>query len=525
MLRKWTFMVYMAGDNGRIFKDGTQLMDNLESYGWADIRDMSSVGSTENVAIVTQYDTLNAHKTPRLYIDGKSEKGTVVDTVPPVNTGDPKNLTDFIVWAEEAYPAEKYALVLWNHGTGWKEDDIYARHRETEEITKRDHRVRAVRSRKKMLNQAFFLSTAAEIMRVEDDETRAICYDDTSMDFLDNQGLVKALAEAEKHTGRHLALLGMDACLMSMIEVAYEIREQADFMVGSQEIEAGTGWPYASILQGLLDSPDISCRNLSKLIVDEFGKYYLSRGRNCGGKNTQSAIDLSAVTDSFEHLRRLAEAVASHYEDIYIERTINRIRHRVQRFTDKDYSDLRHLMQLFHNEYAGKLKVDEVASQLDEHLSVGATGSPIVANFAGASRPNAHGLSIYLPTSGCSPFYNKQALARSGWYRVIQHANQIDPPVLRITAVNQEKTRAAASDIHSITCPICGGVIEVPDNIAEIGETVVTKGVRDRMEQIIAAIQHALSSPAAQARQWIDLPCPHCSHTFQYDAKTKETRR
>lgn len=298
MTRKWTFMVYIAGDSGRIFEDGTQLMDNLEGCGWGDIREMSTAGSTNDVAIVVQYDTLDAHKTPRLYIDGKTDTGTVVSTVPPVDTGDPKNLTDFIVWAETTYPAEKYALILWNHGTGWKEDDIYVRYREAEKTVRRDNLSRGP-LRKRMLRRAFFLPTAAQIMTVQDDDVRAICYDDTSMDFLDNQDLVKAFADAERQTAQCLAALGMDACLMSMIEVAYQVREHADFMVGSQEIEEGTGWPYDTILQELIAAPDMSALDLSKLIVQKFGDYYMSYSRNSGGINTQSAIDLQVVPQTF----------------------------------------------------------------------------------------------------------------------------------------------------------------------------------------------------------------------------------
>jgi len=259
-------MVYMAGDNGRVFKDGMQLMHNLEGYGWGDIKEMSSIGSTEKVAIVAQYDTLDATHTPRLFIDGKTETGTPVEKVPPVNTGDPQNLTDFIVWGIKNYPAEKYALVLWNHGTGWKEDDIYARYREAEKTVQRDNFVRGL-SRNRMLKHAFFMPTAAQIMTVQDDEVRAICYDDTSMDFLDNQDLVRAFADAEQQTGQRLPVLGMDACLMSMIEVAYQVRECADYMVGSQEVEEGTGWPYALILRELVDAPDMSPLDLSKLIT------------------------------------------------------------------------------------------------------------------------------------------------------------------------------------------------------------------------------------------------------------------
>ncbi|MBD3309504.1 hypothetical protein GF348_24205 [candidate division KSB3 bacterium] len=525
MRHEWTFMVYMAGDNGRIFKDGMQLMDNLEGYGWIDIKEMSSVGSTDEVAILVQYDTLDATETPRFFIDGSNETGTLVERVPPVNTGDPKNLTDFIVWGIENYPAKNYALVLWNHGTGWKEEDIYARYRRTREIAHRDHQVRAVGSRKRMLKHAFFLPTAATIMSVEDDQTRAICYDDTSMDFLDNRDLVKAFRGAEERTGGRLSVLGMDACLMSMVEVAYQVREHADYMVGSQEVEEGYGWPYDAILQELVGSPEMSPLDLSKLIVTKFGEYYMGGSRDGGGINTQAAVDLHTIPRTFAKIKALSGLVAGVYTtDFKTELAVTRAQRDAEDFEDEDYVDLRHLMQCIRDEYSGSLEVRDLASDLVEHLTPEATASPIVENFHGLGRPNANGLSIYFPTKRYSPFYDKQAFTLSGWNKVIRRANRVKAPELKAVA-ESAGTRAASSTAHLIVCPVCEGVIQVPANIAEIGETVETGPVRDLVEQIVAAIQQALASPTAEASQWIDLSCLHCGHTFHYYVKTGETRR
>jgi hypothetical protein len=515
-------MVYMAGDNGRIFDDGVQLLDNLVGYGWNDIKEMSEIGSTSDVTIAVQYDTLDAKETPRLFIDGSSETGTVIEKVPPVNTGDPKNLTDFIVWAMGKYPAEKYALVLWNHGSGWKEDDIYARYRELEEINRRDQ-VRAVRSRKRLLRRAFFLPTTAEIMGVEDDEIRAICYDDSSMDFLDNQDLVRALRDAGFGPENRLSVLGMDACLMSMIEVAYQVREYADYMVGSQEVEEGTGWPYDKILGKLVVAPEMPALDLSKLIVTEFGEHYLSTRRDGGGINTQAAIDLHAVPQTFARIKTLAELVAQVYStDIKTEIAITHAKYDVQDFEDEDYVDLRHLMQCLANEYDGNLQVGDLANELAEHLG---SGSPIVANFHGYGRPDANGLSIYFPARRYSPFYDKQAFTLSSWNKVIRRANRVKAPEIRATSQPADTRTTRSADVYQITCPICEGLTVVPSNIGAIGLTVATRGVRDLVTQMVTAIQQALASPTTEANQWVDLPCPHCNHLFQYNVETGETRR
>lgn len=430
-MKKWTFMVYMAGDNGKIFDDGDdgkRLFHDLQQYGWNDIAEMASVGSTDQVAVIAQYDTLDQSQyTPRFHIDQSGSTGKLVETVSPVNTGDPGNLTDFIVWAMSEYPAEKYALVLWNHGTGWKEDDIYARYRERVEKAIRAGETRAGAMGERLLRHAFFLSTAGEIMSIEDDETRAICYDDTSMDFLDNQKLAQAFSDAEKQTGQRLSLIGMDACLMSTIEVAYQIRGFADLMVGSQEVEQAYGWPYKRILKKLVNDPGMNALNLGCLIVEEFGKYYTSLNRDGGGINTQSAINLKGLAVTFEKMKYISELIAENYSsDINTELAISRAKQKSKCFKDEDSVDLRDLMKKIRDAYSGDLPLADMADDIIKHLEPEAGNGPVTANFHGLSRPWANGLSIYFPPKRYSLFYDKQAFTASGWNRVIRKANCLE---------------------------------------------------------------------------------------------------
>lgn len=422
----WTFMVYMAGDNGKVFADGRRLMANLVGYGWDNIREMSRAGSTSQVAITAQYDTLDANETPRLFIDGKSTTGQVIETIPPINTGDPKNLTDFVVWAESNFPARQYALVLWNHGTGWKEDDIYRRYRSAETRTRRDQ-TRAMQSRERLMRRAFFMSSAAKIMEIEDDEVRAICYDDSSLDFLDNRDLSCALADAERLTGNRLAILGMDACLMSMIEVAYQIRGYADYMVSSQEVEEAAGWPYDRILHHLIARPEMAAEDLSKMIVAEFADRYTGTERGGGGKNTQSAIDLRALDITVNKLKPLSDLIVTTLSaDFQLEIALGRAGRDAQSFDDKDYLDLRHLMEVLHAEYSGTSIAGQLARELREHLTLGVTDGPIKANFHGPKRPQANGLSIYFPARTRSAFYGRQDFVSSGWDQVVWRTGRRD---------------------------------------------------------------------------------------------------
>ena len=428
MTRKWTFLVYMAGDNGRIFDDGGRLFADLQSYGWEDLRKMSRVGSTDEVAIVAQYDCLDKQDaTPRFYIDGQEEFGKVIEKIPPINTGDPTSLTDFMVWGMKSYPAERYALILWNHGTGWKEEDIYARYREVEEaVNKHELKTRAAPTKAERLRHSFFLSTLAQIMSLEDDEERGICYDDSSMDFLNNRDLVMALHNAQKQTGQRLSLLGMDACLMSMLEVAVQVRQHADIMVGSQEVELAYGWPYTEILRTLVDNPTMPTRDLGKLIVSEYETYYMQFLRNGGGFTTQSAIDLSKMRHVKQRVITLTNSLRSHHDhDLYTEIAVARARRDVQRFRDKDYIDLYDFTRLLKTEYGGTQNTRDVAKQLIDTLHPSSPTTPIVANYRGATRPNANGLSIYFPWDGCSQYYGDIDFADTGWKDWLHQVNRV----------------------------------------------------------------------------------------------------
>ncbi len=78
---KWTWLVYMAGDN------------NLEGAGYDDLKEMRKVGSTPAVNVLVQFDT-EQNKTTRYRVE--KNKLTTLKAMPGVNSGDPNVLTDFL---------------------------------------------------------------------------------------------------------------------------------------------------------------------------------------------------------------------------------------------------------------------------------------------------------------------------------------------------------------------------------------------------------------------------------------------
>ena len=108
---KWTFLVYMAGDN------------NLDGVALRDIEEMARAGSTKDVNILVQLDRIEDNLTRRFRItQGGGFKKDCLESFGDTNTGDPQILYEFVKWALDNYPADRYALILWNHGSGWWED-------------------------------------------------------------------------------------------------------------------------------------------------------------------------------------------------------------------------------------------------------------------------------------------------------------------------------------------------------------------------------------------------------------------
>ncbi len=338
---EWTVMIYLDADN------------NLESAGINDINEMEMVGSSSDVNILVQVDRIPGYdisnsdwtNTRRYYItqdfdlyhissDLKSELGEL-------NMGDPQTLVDFASWAITEYPAKKYLLVIWNHGGGFR-SPAYT--------------------------------------------TRDIAWDDTSGgDKITMPELEYALSAISAQMGENIDIVGMDACLMAMTEVAYQIKDYADILVASEENEPGDGWPYDTILGELAGNPLISSEQLAVDIVD---KYIFSYPY---GNVTQSAIDLSYMDTLTSQLSNLALAIMDDsltLKSKYILASVNS-----QYYRDPDFIDLYDFCnQLL--AYSNSLEVKNIALNIQQTL---VSSVVINSNYNGWSVSGSKGLSIYFP--------------------------------------------------------------------------------------------------------------------------------
>ncbi len=392
--KKWTVMIWMAGDN------------DLESFGDRDLAEMKRVGSTDAINVTVQFDSMRDDRTRRYYVrEGGRPGDDVVEELGETNTGDPAVAADFFRWAIERYPSDRLLGVIWNHGSGIDETDVYARGG-ARGVPERGL-VRAALSGRH--RRALFSSTVAQAT-----QDRAIAYDDTSRDFLDNVELKRVLADVKKQTGRVLDVLGFDACLMNMIEVAYQLKGTARVVVGSEELEPGDGWPYDRVLKSLAAAPGVSAADLGAQIVDHYIDSYRA------GSITQSALDLSRLDDVARAVDAFAKALTKAIRDAAEYTAVTKSLNATQRFDTPDFVDLGHFCQ----ELAKRSRAAGVKKAAKATLdALGAQNGFVLAErHKGSGVSNASGAAIYFPRGPVNKVYGRLDFAKATAWRAFLEA-------------------------------------------------------------------------------------------------------
>ncbi|MCX5916716.1 MAG: clostripain-related cysteine peptidase [Deltaproteobacteria bacterium] len=340
--REWTYMVYMGADN------------NLSSSGEGDIAEMATVGSTSGVAVVVQAEFSQQYSgtgvpadTRRMLIQKGADNIAASTSIGNVNMADPATLTAFIKWAQQAYPAKHYALVIWDHGAGWKEQSLGPK-------------------------RSIF---------------RGAVQDTTSDSFMSLPDLAKGVRDS----GVHFDVVNFDACLMAMYEVAYEFKGLTDYMVFSEETEPGEGDPYDTILTSLTGNPAMSGRNLAGLIVDKYDEFYTANNR---GATTKSAVDMSQMDALDAKILALSAALQT---DAAANALFQAAQSATQHYTYPSNHDLYDLCSYV----AARLQSGAAKDRCNEILTI--INGMVINNKINDTSPTqvagSHGLAIYLPTA------------------------------------------------------------------------------------------------------------------------------
>ncbi len=152
----------------------------------------------------------------------------------------PSTLSSFITWCKREFPANRNALIFWDHGGGSVSGFGY--------------------------DEKFASSGSMSLAGIDD---------------------------ALKAGGVKFDFVGFDACLMATAENALMLTKHADYMIASEETEPGIGWYYTDWLTELSENTSMTTPQIGKLIIDDFID---TCAKKCSGQSTTlSIVDLAEI--------------------------------------------------------------------------------------------------------------------------------------------------------------------------------------------------------------------------------------
>lgn len=341
----WLVLLYLDGDN------------NLQPWLENALTDLQNTGIIgPNVRVLALIDGNESDDTS-LY---EAQDGLLIPLdpneewySPEVNMGRDETLSGFVNWAQTHYQSQYTYLSIANHGAG----------------------------------------------------VRGISWDETSSNDYLNPGDLTAFAAS---FNGHIDVLHLDACLMSMAELAYLFRDKADYLIASQNL-AWSVFAYDQYVAGL-DSrlPDEQAVHIANTYAAHLSDY----------PHTITALDLNQMEALNTALATLTEALLTgNYQS-----ELNAVLNQVQRFdshdyfqitTDDEFIDLYHFAELLQEE-VNNASVDSATQVIMAVLADGQGDSVILyehhlSGSLGAyywDLEGAHGLSIYYPSSADSLYYD-----------------------------------------------------------------------------------------------------------------------
>ena len=209
-----TIMLYLCGTD----------LESRSKMATADLQEMLNADLSDKINLILytggckqwQNNVLSS-RTNQIW---KLEKGglrPLNDNAGSKSMTDPDTLSAFIRFCAKNYPANRMALIFWDHGGGSVSGYGY------------DEK---------------FASTG-------------------SMDLAE---IDKALTDG----GVKFDFVGFDACLMATTETALMLSDHADYLIASEETEPGIGWYYTDWLTELSKNTSMPTVEIGKNIIDDF---------------------------------------------------------------------------------------------------------------------------------------------------------------------------------------------------------------------------------------------------------------
>ena len=264
-----TLMVYLAGDNNL----SGHMQKNISSM-------MSAWKKSYNANIVIYFDAPNA--APELYtfrFNGKEVEKQVLKTYEEMDSADPEVLKEVLNEMQDLYPSDSYGLILGSHASGWIPSGGSGR--------------------------------SSRMLYAEPVLTRSFGTDYTGPNEMDTRDMAKAIPFNKEN----LEFILFDACLMSSIEVLYDLRDKAKYVIASPAELPAPGFPYARVMPYFWGKGTNLEKDLVK-VCDEFWDYYNTY--NAANRfGTIALIKMDEMEHLFDLTREVLQGKKDYVADIY----------------------------------------------------------------------------------------------------------------------------------------------------------------------------------------------------------------
>ena len=346
-LRAWTLMFYLDADN------------NLDNTYPPIFNQLETAASNPNVQVLVVWDRLGRDNSAYYKVQYDTNLRDLANYTVGVNywpkgelnMGDPATVVDFVNWARTNYPAQHYALILSNHGSG--------------------------------LGGGMVDSTS-------------------SGDKLTVNEIGIALAFTTNNGTNKIDTLYLDACLMAMIEDAYQLRSYIDYYVASENLQ----WTYTAAYSRYIS--EIVAGTAPSQLAVLFATGYADEESSSSVDYTISAANVSKLDDlvvAVDSLASLLRSQMSTYGG-----TLETIAQTVQRFDngepigtinpDDEYVDLYDFARLVKVNITDSGIQTAAQSVMDAVNAYIVPGSEHHQTKQGTAVGNSHGVSIFFPRQG-----------------------------------------------------------------------------------------------------------------------------
>lgn len=287
--KDWTIMVFMNAKNDLA---ESHLFGLVGKWAEKDLKEMEKIGSTKRIHVVVELG-LKGKGSKRMYVMKKNGGlfggggSQVLAEFPDADMGDYKRAIDFIKWAKTNFPAKRYFFILWNHGLGWLDPNM---------------------NRQDIIRPTTPLEGP--------NNGKGIAFDTDTKNYI----RTKQMGEILKQAGG-VDFYASNACLMQMAEVAYEMKDYTDLIIGSEEVMLAYGFDYDKLISFMDSNPNVTPEQMSAYLINWYREFY-ANGINLGPINipltmigaTLSTIRPKALNELPEHLSQFAASVMNNNE-------------------------------------------------------------------------------------------------------------------------------------------------------------------------------------------------------------------